>query len=402
MSAQTSDQTFPTPCKRCGGVLYQHVDFCPYCGADHPLQPIVRKRPEPALKAISSPTAHAPVAQAPVAPVQASSAPLMLPTMSDIPPVMPEDRQIPPLNLPAPMWQTAGRWIFTKGLLLVWFILALGYAAYLLLGDNRKQEIVSEETTANTSGGSISPYTPQAQSGGAPSATDANAPPVVNPPLRPMPTFKDLPDALRAARASLQDNNLSGAKAAVAAALSMDADNGDARTIQRDIASREQRRDTELQAGSACEKDHQWACVRQHASDALAIDTSSPTAQAMLERVIVSTGWRPLAPIARPGGAEAPTPRGGSVAAPPGPGNPATARAMPQTAMPATATTAPATDAASAPAAAAGGAVSGAVTAAPAAPGAASSANDSSSIDAQERAIRESGWKHPASSAAAH
>ncbi len=80
---------------------------------------------------------------------------------TNMPPLMPQDRQISPLNLPAPLWQTAGRWIFTKGLLLVWFVLALAYAAYLLLGDSRKQEPITDESTTNTSGGSISPYLPQ-------------------------------------------------------------------------------------------------------------------------------------------------------------------------------------------------------------------------------------------------
>jgi hypothetical protein len=39
MSTQTAlGHSFPTPCKRCGGALYRQVDYCPYCGAAHPLE----------------------------------------------------------------------------------------------------------------------------------------------------------------------------------------------------------------------------------------------------------------------------------------------------------------------------------------------------------------------------
>src|ERR1700739_1691817 len=151
MSAQiTRDQSFPTPCRRCGGVLYQYVDFCPYCGTDRPLDTIPRTRPDTALRAISSTVGIT----SPPAPAMLSAADLPLP---DPPPVMPKDRQMSPPEDPLPLWQTAGHWIFTKGLLLVSFIFALMYVGYLLLGETRKPEPAIDEQNANSSAGSISP-----------------------------------------------------------------------------------------------------------------------------------------------------------------------------------------------------------------------------------------------------
>ncbi|WP_175115453.1 zinc ribbon domain-containing protein, partial [Paraburkholderia solisilvae] len=246
--------------------------------------------------------------------------PAMLPAADppgDLPPVMPDDRHISPLQVPAPLWQTAGRWIFTKGLLLVWFILALAYAAYLLLGENRKPEPATDELNANSSAGSISPYSSQQQANpGAPAAADTHAP-SATPKPRIVPQYKDVSDSLRAARASLQDNNLSDAKAAANAALAREADNDDARAMQRDIAAREQRRDSALQSADRCASERAWACVQQQSSEALAIDASSLHAQSLLERAILSTGWTPLATpgpagTGQPASAAAPLPRGAS------------------------------------------------------------------------------------------
>lgn len=384
MSAQTTpDQSFPTPCKRCGGVLYQHVDFCPYCGADHPLETIVRKHPETALKAVGTPAPHPPA----------------ITTASDIPPVMPQDRQISPLNIPAPMWQTAGRWIFTKGLLLVWFFVALAYAAYLLLGESRKAEPTTDEpATSNTSGGSISPYSPQQQANLASPSAGARMPVATSPP-RVMPQYKDVPDSLRAARASLQENDLSDARAATNAALARDADNPDARSIQRDIAEREQRRDNALQAADKCANERAWACVQQHASEALALDASSIDAQTLMERTILSTGWKPLASSAQPAAASAiPLPPGANSTRLPssrdwGAAAPPAARdwnaSAPPPPLPRATNPKPAIDTANA-------------TNATNAANPANAASGNSSIDAQERSIRELGWKHaPASGATA-
>src|SRR5262249_31908827 len=159
----------------------------------------------------------------------------------------------------SPFWHTT-QWVLTKGLLLVAFIIALGYAAYLLLGENKKPESTPDDQFASTSGGSISPYSSQQQANAMPPGADGRPPPAVPKP-RVMPQFKDVPDSLRAARARLAENNLSDAKAATNAALAREADNEDARDLQREIAAREQRRDTALQSADRCASERSWGCV---------------------------------------------------------------------------------------------------------------------------------------------
>jgi len=409
MSAQTTpDQSFPTPCKRCGGVLYQQVDFCPYCGADHPLDTVVRKRAEAPLKAVSPP----------LPPPAALSAPDV--ASAELPPVAPEQRQIHPLEAPSPIWQSAGRWIFTKGMLAVWFVLALAYVAYLLLGESRKHEPVSDETSTNSSGGSISPYAPQ-QANLAPRAGDQGTPSAVPKP-RVMPQYKDVADSLRAARTSLQYNNLSDAKAATHAALTREANNADALALERDIAAREQRRDIALQSADKCASERAWPCVRQYASEALAADSSSVHAQTLMERVILSTGWSPLASVPTPsvaapsapasrrgnnaglpssrdwGKAAPPATSGWSASAPPPPLP--RANSMPAaTATPPAASTDENTPAGTGPAAAASADTGNPGNANSTSTNSTNSTNDNS-VDATERAIRESGWKHAAPASA--
>jgi hypothetical protein len=358
MSAETSPaQGFPTPCTRCGGVLYQHVDFCPYCGADHPLERTPRKRAGAQLRAVET----TPPASGELAVAGAS-----------VPPLASSDLPVPPLDAPQPLWQSAGRWIFTKGVVLLLFIAALGYAGYLLLGDNHKQETNSDEpmNSASTSGGSISPYTPPAAHN-VPTSNVTNVTPAKTPPApiaAPRPPvarhYRDVPDALRAAHASLAQSNLAEAKSALSDALSVDPNNTDAVQMQSDLKDRENKRDIALGAANTCAKDKLWGCVRERASQALAIDVSSADAQALLERVILSTGWKPLT-----GNASTNAPANATANA--------SASIAPAIAPPPT----------------------GMAASAPATPHAASAV---SALDAQMRAIRESGWKQAPSGSTAN
>jgi hypothetical protein len=126
-----------------------------------------------------------------------------------------------------------------------------------------------------------------------------------------------------------------------------------------------------------CVKDNLWNCVEHSARDALVIDTGSVEAKALLERAIVETGWAPIrnqtAPVAH--------------AAPPA--KPATRSAATETLMPPLPPL-PAPAPATQPAQAAQPAQT-----APAA----ASAPAPNSVDAQERAIAEFGWKNSAAPA---
>ncbi|TAL98003.1 MAG: zinc ribbon domain-containing protein [Paraburkholderia sp.] len=418
MSTQTSPgRTFPTPCKRCGGALYPPDETCPWCGASHAVAYGVR------LKAASHAQAHAPVPPdvapdipADVAQPAGHAQPLMLP-----------DTPIPPLDMPEPVWRSAGRWIFSKGLVLTFFLFALGYAGYTLFSEH-KSDTAGDEPAATSTSGSIQPYqsAPSARpSQGVTSiapVTPAPATPVAqtpstrrqaaaaSPSIPPIPTLPPLPDAavavtpvappipsrtltrnrdvpgsLQVARASLQTNDLAGAQAALSEALATQPDNADARLMQQDLLQRLLKRDAFVRAANACLQDRLWSCVRHNASDALAVDSSSNGAKTLLERSIREAGWNsPALPTAR-GGAQATAP-GAAVAAAAPPARtprPAAPRA------PAAAVAAPAPVQTNVPAPA--------VIRTPASPTpAATQATDANSIDARERAIRESGWSHPA------
>ncbi|MEM5435631.1 zinc ribbon domain-containing protein [Paraburkholderia diazotrophica] len=400
MSAEsTPAQGFPTPCTRCGGVLYQHAEFCPYCGADHPLDRAQRKRAGMQLRAVDTQPPHLPA---------------IAPDPSGLPALASPDIPIPPLAVPHAAWQAAGRWMVTRGVVMLLFVAAFGYAAWLLLGDNRRQDTSGDETTnsASTAGGSISPYTPPAappppsrttpqsvlqsaaqSARNAPTATSVNAPVAEITPARIAPStppvvkhYLDLSEALRAAHAGLAHNSLAEAKSALADAMSIEPNNADAAQIQSEIGDREKRRDAALNVASNCAKDKLWSCVREHAAHALAIDVSSADAQSLLERVILSTGWKPLASApataaTNVNNADASANRNtnGTPAVPPLPPLP------PAIAAKSTATATSVTANSTATNAATGTAANATSS---------NAASAASGVDAEMRAIIDSGWKH--------
>lgn len=333
MSAQTvRDQSFPAACKRCGGVLYQVVDFCPYCGTNRPLETVAL---DPGAKIALGPLGPTP----PPSPAATKHAPPRMPD-HDHPAVQPDFQQHSPHDAGAPTWPT-GRRIYTKGILLVSFVLLIAVAVHLLIGGSGGPDERSHST-----GGAISAFLGRKQPSAPATTNDAATNTTAS-------SFTDVPSSLRAARARLAENNLAGAVAANNAALAHEADNDDAHAIQRDIAARAQRRDTALRNADQCATQHAWACVQQQASEALAIDSSSAQAQSLMERAILQTAWTPL---------------GATNAA-----NATNAQRAPNNA---------------APAAAANRAASAA----------ASPASGDNSVDAQQRAIVQSGWQHGTSS----
>lgn len=341
MSTQsTPGQSFPAPCKRCGGALYQHADLCPYCGAAHPLA-------TPAHARFGG--ADGPLHR----PLQTGAQP-----EPAVPKLASPDTPIPPLShlpLGAPL---VSHWLLTRGLIALG-VVVLAYGGYTLLSDRHTSAPAYDEQDTKSTAGSIAPYAADQTSNTRASTGTVNtsappAPAAVQPVV--VPHYRDLPDSLRAAHQHADAHDLSGAQAAVNAALSMDPDNADARAIQRELAPLEQRRDAALQTANVCIKDRLWNCVEHSASDALAIDSGSPAARSLLQRAIVETGWAPL------GGRAAPPAKTARVPQPPQPA-PATQVAPPTAAAPA----APAAD----------------------------------SVDAQVRAITQSGWRNSPASAAA-
>ncbi len=389
MSTQTTPhQSFPAPCKRCGGALYQHADRCPYCGTTHPLD----DRPlAPFGASAAAATATAGAQHHPFGPdTQTDGAP---------PDLASPDTPIPPLGHGSPGSTNGTRTLVTRGLIGI-VVLMLGYGAYTLFGGHSSAPADNEEDTQST-GGTVAAYTPgsssntssggsihaQPHAGGTnqPANNAAPAPQVVVQPA-PVPHYRDLSESLHAARVHRDANDVSGAQAAVNAAFAMQANSADAQLIQHELAPLEQRRNAALQTALVCVKDNLWNCVEHSARDALAIDTGSVEAKALLERAIVETGWAPLrnkpapvahaAPVTQAAGTQTllpPLPPLPPAAAQPAPAAPA-AKVAPTAPADSTAPTTPAAN----------------------------------SVDAQERAIAQYGWKDspapgtpPASAAAA-
>ncbi|CAB3703176.1 hypothetical protein LMG24238_03757 [Paraburkholderia sediminicola] len=341
MSTQTIlGHSFPTPCKRCGGALYRQVDYCPYCGAVHPLDGGPHKRvviPGSRASAVSKtaqkngfdPTQPLETGLAEPAAVTGGEAPVEPPMQTPV--LASPDTPIPPL---ADLPHSAGRIAFPVRRVLLAIVaigaIGLAYVAFTLFSDNHESQNGNTEQTADnpqdarTATGTIAPYTPAQptnQSAAVKPAVPGNtanpanaantakpapailatpiAPPLPAAPVKPAaPQFRDAAQALQAARLAFRANDLSAAQAALSAAQTLQPGNSDAESLQTELKPLTARRDAALQAAQLCASQQSWSCARQHANEALAIDAGNDTAKTILERVIHETGWVPLKPHA--------------------------------------------------------------------------------------------------------
>ncbi|EDZ97413.1 conserved hypothetical protein, partial [Burkholderia sp. H160] len=120
------------------------------------------------------------------------------------------------------------------------------------------------------------------------------APTLAATPARSAPQFHDAGQALQVAQTAFRANDLSKAQAALAAAQTFQPGNSNAQSLADQMRPLVQRRDTALQAAQACVAQQSWPCAREHANEALAIDSGNDAAKVILERVIRETGWAPL------------------------------------------------------------------------------------------------------------
>jgi hypothetical protein len=269
-------------------VLYQYVNFCPYCGVSRPLDDNRRRRPQAQLRAVNAEKPRAP---------EAADEPLPTVVWRDGPGST--DNALPPPSLS----QTVGRWIGTRGAILLASLLVLGcYAGYVWLDHGHAQDGDSEEvsTGVTSSSASVPRFMPEASDGA--SATVVAGGPAANRITQQVGSRTPnganrhwlVSDALNDAYSSLARNNLTQAKAAVTDALSIAPGNPDALRIQNDVTDRENKRDVALGVANTCASEKMWRCVFERSSQALAIDASNADAQALLQRAILSTGWKPL------------------------------------------------------------------------------------------------------------
>ncbi|MFL9857813.1 hypothetical protein PQR72_19090 [Paraburkholderia madseniana] len=335
MSTQTIlGHSFPTPCKRCGGALYRQVDYCPYCGAVHPLDAGPHKRgviPGSHASAISKtaqkngfdPTQPVETDLAAQTAVTGEAAPVEPPMPAPV--LASPDTPIPPL---ADLPHSAGRSMVPMRRVLLAIVaigaIGLAYVTFTLFSDNHESQNGNTEQTAEnhqdarTATGTIALYAPAQPTNQATAvkpAVPSNAanpakaapailptpiaPPLAAAPVKPAaPQFRDAAQALQTARLAVRANDLSAAQAALGAAQTLQPGNTDAETLLTELKPLTARRDAALQAAQLCASQQSWSCARQHANEALAIDTGNDAAKTILERVIRETGWAPLKPHA--------------------------------------------------------------------------------------------------------
>lgn len=329
MSTQTLfGNNFPTPCKRCGGALYRQLDYCPYCGAVHPLDAGPRERTAiPDSRAgIAGKVARSNAfditsqdeADLPARAIFAGEPFRPESTVPGSALISPDASFAPPDELPYVAANSAlqiRKVLYGIGAVV---LVGLAYVGYELATDrdvsngNVDQFAGNENSQdARTITGTIAPYVPaQSENQGvvvskaavqttlARSAQIIPATPIAAPvavaPARPAPHFRDAAQALQTARLAFRANDLSAAEAALGVAQTLQPDNADAQDLAAELQPLAARRDAALQAAQACVSQQSWPCARQHADETLAIDTSNETAKSVLQRVIRETGWAPL------------------------------------------------------------------------------------------------------------
>ncbi|HZZ04183.1 hypothetical protein, partial [Paraburkholderia sp.] len=281
MSTQTIlGHSFPTPCKRCGGALYRQVDYCPYCGAVHPLDASPHKRvviPGSRASAMSKtvqkngldPAQPSEIDLAAQAALTGEAAAAETPMQAPI--LAAQDVPIPPL---ADLPRSGGLHALPVRRVLLAIVaigaIGLAYVAYALFSDNHESQNGNAEQNADnvqdarTASGTIALYAPAQstnQAGAVKPAVPTNpakaapamqitpvAPPVVAAPAKPTPPqFRDAAQALQAAHLAFRANDLSTAQAALGAAQTLQPGNTDAQSLLAELRPLAAHRDAALQ-----------------------------------------------------------------------------------------------------------------------------------------------------------
>jgi len=107
----------------------------------------------------------------------------------------------------------------------------------------------------------------------------------------------DLSRHLRAARASLQHNNLAATKARVAAAIAVQPQSREAQNLRAAVNAHEQQRDALLNLARGCGNIARWDCVASNASSALELDSSSKEARHLVTLAMHESALAVVAPV---------------------------------------------------------------------------------------------------------
>jgi hypothetical protein len=101
---------------------------------------------------------------------------------------------------------------------------------------------------------------------------------------------------LKAAHGYLQRGNLSATRARLAAAISAQPDNRDARRMRAEVSTLEQQRDALLSLARGCGYVGHWECASRNASEALRIDSSSKAARRLVAIASQESAWQTMPP----------------------------------------------------------------------------------------------------------
>ena len=270
MSTQTIlGHSFPTPCKRCGGALYRQVDYCPYCGAVHPLDAGPHKRaviPGSRASAMNKTAQKNELrpgtAERNRARPRRQRSPTKLPLSSRRCHCRYSRRflraPIPPLADPPHSRRAVAHVPMRQVLSRSWRVVAIGlaYVAYALFSDNHDSQNGNTEQTADNV--LRTPERRPARSRCTHRLSRRTRLPRVKPaaphqsrrsrhrrsqprpshrrwphaPVKPAtPQFRDAAQALQAARLAFRANDLSAAQAALGAAQTLQPGNADAQNL---------------------------------------------------------------------------------------------------------------------------------------------------------------------------
>ncbi|MGF6465657.1 hypothetical protein QFZ89_000815 [Paraburkholderia youngii] len=103
---------------------------------------------------------------------------------------------------------------------------------------------------------------------------------------------------LKAARGYLQRGNLSATKTRLAAAITAQPNNRDARGMRAQVSTLEQQRDALLSLARGCSNVGRWECASHNAHEALRIDSSSKDAQRLVSLASHESAWQTIPPLA--------------------------------------------------------------------------------------------------------
>jgi hypothetical protein len=101
---------------------------------------------------------------------------------------------------------------------------------------------------------------------------------------------------LKAAHGYLQRGNLSATKARLAAVITAQPDNRDARRMRAEVSTLEQQRDALLSFARGCGNVGHWDCASHNANEALRIDSSSKAARRLVTLASHESAWQTMEP----------------------------------------------------------------------------------------------------------